>query len=376
PKPSADASASPSASASKPTTNAKPDKKPASSKGLNHADQCRVLLNIALNKKKPGLPLTATQSKACDEKNKEIKKKAADLAAMLAAAREQLALAEKDLAKAEPKFEAAKKAYKQSKARLASMSGQVEAAKLNLARYVRQTYMLGAEPGFVTQMNALNADSPEAFQQYQLTLSRVGDAQTNQIVISQALLATVEAERAAAEQAFNAAKATHDLITLNVIVSKNTLGIASGEQMSPLTAETFKKYPVGECDFPIQNTTNNCKQAQEWAIGQVANPMKNWSDLCLNMVTIAYGGPQTYPRAIDMWNSLPAEDKHSPDTVAPPGALMFWAPNHTAMSLGNNMLVSTSVLGSERVWIVSFATIQAAWHLPYLGWTPPDFSHA
>ncbi|MEI6624646.1 MAG: hypothetical protein WCP28_22385, partial [Actinomycetes bacterium] len=338
--------------------------------------QCRVLWGIALNKKKPGLPLTASQMKACDDKAKEAKKQEADQAAMIAAAQQQLATAEKDLAKAEPKFEAARKAYNKAKDRLAAMSGQIEAAKLNLARYARQTYMLGAEPGFVTQMNALNADSPEAFQQYQQTLSRVGDAQTNQVLMAQALLATVEAERAAAEQAFAAAKATHDLISLNVIVSKNTLGIASGEQMSPLTAETFKKYPVADCDFPIQNTTNNCKQAQEWAIGQVANPMKNWSDLCLNMVTIAYGGPQTYPRAIDMWNSIPAQDRHSPDTVAPPGALMFWAPNHTAMSLGNNMLVSTSVLGSERVWIVSFATIQAAWHLPYLGWTAPDFSHA
>lgn len=367
------------ATSAKPTKPAKPGEdpaKPAADKASNAADKCRIMLDLPVDKKTPGLPLTPAEQKACNKKLKEDKKKAADHAAMIAAAQAQLEMITKDLAKETIVFAAATKARTKIQTKIASMSKEIDAAKVALAQYARQAYMLGADPDFINQVGAFDAGSPTLYQQYQDTLDRVGDAQNSRIAAAKTLLADVEAQQAAAEAAYNSAKATYDLVRLNMIVAKNTLGIASGESISPVSAETFASYPVGECDFPIQNTTNDCKQAQQWALGQVANPMKNWSNLCLGMVTIAYGGPQTYPRAIDMWNSMPAETRHSPNTVAPPGALMFWAPNHVAMSLGNNMLVSTSVLGPARVWIVSFETIQSAWQLPYLGWTAPDFTYA
>ncbi len=75
-----------------------------------------------------------------------------------------------------------------------------------------------------------------------------------------------------------------------------------------------------------------------------------------------------------MWDGLSQKRKHPGDTAAPPGALMFWGPNHVAISLGNHMLISTDVLGSGKASVISYATMQSVWHLDYLGWAEPDFS--
>lgn len=75
-----------------------------------------------------------------------------------------------------------------------------------------------------------------------------------------------------------------------------------------------------------------------------------------------------------MWSGLSSKRKHPGDVDAPAGALMFWGPNHVAISLGNRMLISTDVLGSGRAFVVSYATMQSVWNLDYLGWAEPDFS--
>ena len=154
-------------------------------------------------------------------------------------------------------------------------------------------------------------------------------------------------------------------------------------QLIPLSAnpnaqgkqkKRFATFQPGECSFPGVKNPSSCDKAQRWAINQVKNPSKGWSYLCLSFVTHAYGRSSGAPTASAMWDGLSSKRKHPGDTNAPAGALMFWGPNHVALSLGNRVLISTDVLGSGDAWVVSYATMQSVWNLDYLGWAEPDFS--
>ena len=136
----------------------------------------------------------------------------------------------------------------------------------------------------------------------------------------------------------------------------------------------FATFQPGECSFPGVKNPSSCDKAQRWAINQVKNPSQGWSYLCLSFVTHAYGRSSGAPTASAMWDGLSNKRKHPGDTNAPAGALMFWGPNHVALSLGNHVLISTDILGSGDAWVVSYATMQSVWNLDYLGWAEPDFS--
>lgn len=135
----------------------------------------------------------------------------------------------------------------------------------------------------------------------------------------------------------------------------------------------FATFQPGECSFPGVKNPSSCDRAQRWAINQVNNPSQGWSYLCLSFVTHAYGRSSGAPTASAMWNDLSRKRKHPGDISAPPGALMFWGPNHVAISLGNRMLISTDILGSGKASVVSYATMQSVWNLDYLGWAEPEF---
>lgn len=136
----------------------------------------------------------------------------------------------------------------------------------------------------------------------------------------------------------------------------------------------FATFQRGACSFPGVKNPSSCDRAQSWAIAQVSRPSQGWSYLCLSFVTHAYGRSAGAPSASAMWDGLAGRRKHEGDTAAPPGALMFWGPNHVALSLGNHMLISTDILGSGNAYVVSYSTMQSVWNLPYLGWSEPDFS--
>lgn len=375
PETTASASASPSAT---PSANANPSEpaKPRPSGSANQSGQPAADVSDAgkPGDKEPG----DKKPKRKKPKHKKPSKQAIERAIMMAAARQQLAMLTDDLARQTETFQAAKKKRDKIRAKIKAMQGKITEAELRLTRFVRQTYIMGAEPSVLAQIAALDSGDPTSYQQLQLTLAQVGAAQSSDLASSLNLIVKVQSQKAAAETAFAAAKAPYDLLRWNVATAQSILGIASG---IPLTAATEKKitsYPVGDCSFPeAPPTPVTCEEAQINALAEVVRPTANWDHLCLGFISKAYGGAGgTIPRAIDVWNSLPLESRHTPDTVAPPGSLMFWAPNHIALSLGNNMLVSTDVLGSGRAWIVSFATIQSVWNMPYLGWSAPDFSHA
>lgn len=287
------------------------------------------------------------------EQKKEKKPAVVDMAVVLAAAQRQLDNAKPDIARAERALQAAQRADEAARAKLASL-------RANLT---------------ITEAVSLGDPAQSAVRGLRTALLPIVSAPAQAPLVTKEMLTAAQRDVEAAAAALADAKAAHQLVKLNIATAKATLGLASGTLTATNVARQFASYPVGECSFPDVRNPSDCRQAQRWAIEQTVNPVKNWDHLCLNLVTMAYGWSSGAPTAIAMWNGLPQRRKHSPNTVAPPGALMFWGPNHVAMSLGNNVMVSNDVLGVGRAWIVSFETIQAVWGFQYLGWSEPDFSH-
>lgn len=302
------------------------------------------------------------------------RKREAESAFTAAAAAAAVAAAQQAFAEVEPKYEAARKKLRQAEERQKRLAGEIAEARLLLSRTVRQAYVEGADPQVLASTVLLTATSPEGFADSSVLLGQVGAAQNSKLESSLRLINEVEEGVRAARAEFQELKPQYDLIRINLGAARVAAGLDAPE--TDLT-KIYNSYPVPDCSFErTDKTTVSCQDAMRWAIAQVQMPTENWFYLCLKFVTVAYGAPQTPPRAIDMWNSMPAESKRSPNTVAPPGALMFWAPNHVALSLGNNMMVSTDTLGNGRVWIVSMEQIQAVWNFPYLGWAEPNWANA
>lgn len=320
--------------------------------------------------KDPKKPLTEEEKKKAEEE----KKKSEEAAAAHAAAEAALVEANNALDQIQPSYDAARKRLARAKKREASLQDEIAEAKLLLSRIARQAYVEGVDPSVLDQTALLTANSPDQFADSQVLLGLVGESQNSKLEAALDVIVSTQKEIKDAQAAFDAIKPQYDLIQLNVAAYRSALGLGS-----PLDdpGKFFADYPIPNCSFErAAKTTVSCQDAMRWAIQQVQHPTEDWFYLCLKFVTVAYGAPQGTPRAIDMWNTVPAESRHSPNTIAPPGALMFWAPNHVALSLGNNMLVSIDVLGRGRAWIVSLQTIQARWNMPYLGWTDPDWSNA
>ena len=318
------------------------------------------------------------KKKTKEEIEKE-KKEAAEKAAAAAAAQEALNLAEADLPRVTKRFKAATKRSKEANAHLDGLNGKIQEARMTVARVARQAYITGVDPAALAQVVTLEAADATSWSNAQRMLKMVGDSESIRMAQAIALIEAAEKEKKDADAEFAGAKAEYDLVTLNVRAARFALGLSSDGPVAADVTEFFKTYPVPDCQFKPEDsnkTSRSCSDAMRYVLSQVTSPEKSWFNLCLNLVTIAYGAPQTIPNAIDQWNGMPEEFRHSPNTVAPPGALMFWSPNHVAISLGNNMIASNDVLGTGRVWIVSFQTIQARWNMPYLGWTAPDFRNA
>jgi len=257
---------------------------------------------------------------------------------------------------------------------ISAMAAQIQQAEAMMVQVARDAYMSGVDPGVLSEISALNSTDLSAMVETQQSLSRVSTMQSQRSQAAAALLASVEKQRSeAAAEVATAQRNLAEALSLETS-AREQLAAAQKAVAGARTAQTFSTYTPNECSFSTAPTPSSCLQAQQWALAQVANPTRNWYNSCLNFVTEAYGVSGGAPTAIAMWNSLPAADKHPPTTVAPAGALMFWGPNHVALSLGDNVLISTDVLGNGRAWIVSFAEMQTAWHLQYLGWSPPDFA--
>lgn len=374
PKPGeSDRPAATSQPSAKPSASPKPNRNPGAN-GTNPDTVDDDYSKCAAEKNNNGSENTTApaESDACrDEVDR-----AEDKSAAIAAAQQLLASAEADMARALPTYRAAKRKKQRLDAEFAALGPRIEAANRSLLQFARQSYMLGVDPNILTQVSSLESGDPLAFARAHSTIAHISADRVHELAQAKALVEQVTKDKEAADAEFTNSKAAFDLIRFNEAAAKFTLGLASG-MPSAEAKDFFDSYPVQPCSFTTTtNTTQSCTQAQQYALKEVANPSKDWFYLCLNFVTIAYGAPQTIPRAIDMWTGLPPEAQHSPNTVAPPGALMFWAPNHVALSLGNNMVISTDILGKGRIWIAPMSLIQARWGMQYLGWTEPDFRNA
>ena len=307
------------------------------------------------------------------EEGAAAQREAASQLDLLAAAQAAVGQAEAALEPIEAEFTRARAAVALAQKNFGGAGNKTNDARDELGRVARQAYMNGVDPSILANVSLLDSD-PESYSRSQIALGSVGKAENERIEDALKTVTVAKAQLANAQLNFAKIKPRHDMARLNVAVARAAAGVGP-----PITdpGVFYRDFPVPNCSFAhTDQTTRTCQEAMRWAIGQVTMPMKDWYYLCLNLVTMAYGAPQSIPRAIDMWDGLPIESRHGPEIPAPPGALMFWAPNHVAMSLGNNMLVSVDVLGQGRVWIVSLETIQARWNMPYLGWSDPDFSRA
>lgn len=378
--PSAGSSPSPTASAS-PTPSETPSETPSpTTPGPSAPGSSGPSPSPSTSKPaKPGKPGAGDsadeqdQNKADDEAGKKKRKKKrkkkekqapmVDMAVVYAAAERQLATAEADLAGAKRELDEARRAQSAAVGRVQSLRNQAALLSPRAESQSTAGGLRGLSAGLIPTARPAESGGGEV----------VGAELPADPVLAEQLRRAEESRRQA-DQRVSAAESSYNLVRLNIDTARAVLGLAGGGTSAESAAKGFTDYPVGDCDFPGVKNPSGCREAQRWAIAQTINPMKNWFYLCLNFVTIAYGHGGGHPTAISHWNAVPESKRHSPNTVAPPGALMFWGPNHVALSLGNNVLVSVDVLGTGRAWIVDFATIQAVWGLPYLGWTEPDFS--
>lgn len=124
------------------------------------------------------------------------------------------------------------------------------------------------------------------------------------------------------------------------------------------------------------------KQICTAAIAIAGGP--NCTNACLFVVQEVWQIHHAYGNAYNAWAALP---KH-PDRNPPVGALLFYdatvaglgRTGHAAIYLGNNVVMSTDVLGpGGYVYITSASEIENGakgsppghWGLPYLGWADP-----
>lgn len=277
---------------------------------------------------------------------------------------------------AKQKLAAAQAAEAKVLAHIEQLAGEINAARATQVATARHAYMAGIDPGILDSVSAVTNADPSSFAQVQKSLETVYTAKRNEEHAAQTLLAEVEAQRVSAAAAVADAKSKAEVAASLEQAARDMLAIAQGGDPGAAAKQRFETYSVSDCSFDTPPNPNTCQQAQQWALNQVANPTRDWYRSCLNFVTEAYGVVGGANSAIAHWNALPASQRHPPTTVAPAGALMFWGPNHVALSMGNNVLISTDVLGNGRAWIVSFAEMQTVWHLEYLGWAPPDFTHS
>lgn len=307
--------------------------------------------------KKPTKAELEREKERRKKEKEEAERKARAEAARLAA----LAAAEDTLARSQRKLPNAKRQLKTLEAKLADIDSQITALK---AAAPAPTHAKD-EAEIIATMEANNPLLGQGHVPDPLGTSSDPEIQA------------LQDQRATTAALVKTAQSTLDMLNLDIAVASRTLDLESHMTVEEAT-RAYLAHADGahKCAVQVTNGKNTCEQAIEFAYQEAASPSKSWSNLCLNFVTIAYGAPQSIPRAIDHWTGLPDGARHSPDTIAPAGALMFWSPNHVALSIGDNKLISNDVLGDGRIWVTDMATIQARWNMPYLGWSQPDFSAA
>lgn len=110
--------------------------------------------------------------------------------------------------------------------------------------------------------------------------------------------------------------------------------------------------------------------AAAYAIAQVGQPVT--PNRCDHFVGVCCGYAHSgFPSAAAHWAFQP--EKHRNDYNAPVGALVFFAPNHVAISIGGSECVSTDFPHSGVIGRGTIADVASKMGVRYLGWSPPNF---
>jgi hypothetical protein len=119
-------------------------------------------------------------------------------------------------------------------------------------------------------------------------------------------------------------------------------------------------------------------QAVARAAKESAHPTANLGGLCDHFVGFAWGLPHSgQVDAASHWKAIPASRKHPGNAAdAPSGALVFFNPDHVALSAGGGKVWSTDISRPGKVDLVTIATITSKWKSfihGVLGWSDPVF---
>ena len=114
------------------------------------------------------------------------------------------------------------------------------------------------------------------------------------------------------------------------------------------------------------------------AAAESAHPTVNLGALCDHFVGMCWGLAHSgQVDAASHWAAIPAARKHPGNALdAPAGSLVFFNPDHVAISAGGGKVWSTDILRPGKVDLVTIATITSKWSSfihGVLGWADPLF---
>lgn len=120
-------------------------------------------------------------------------------------------------------------------------------------------------------------------------------------------------------------------------------------------------------------TTNrrlNRAKAVAWAIAQIANPLKNWTNRCQEFTRRSLGVGGGFPSAISAWRGTAKADRN-PSREPPAGVPVYWKGGkygHAALSAGDGYVFSTDIKRRGKVDRVPLKWVEDRWNYEYLGW--------
>lgn len=115
------------------------------------------------------------------------------------------------------------------------------------------------------------------------------------------------------------------------------------------------------------------RAAIHWGREQVEHPLKDWRNLCLQFVRMAFDVPARYPDAGSAWDNAARRHPTTDPNTIPRGVPVFWETagpyDHVALSLGGGLCLSTDVRRPGRVDVVRIDAIRQAWGAQLKGWS-------
>ena len=156
----------------------------------------------------------------------------------------------------------------------------------------------------------------------------------------------------------------------------DTAGRGSGGHFAPSTIDHVGKFTREQllarmAQFIAHNHTRDLDPFFHSQSG-------SWYRACQHFVANLSGASMSgYGSAAAAWSTFRsrgvARPASGPDGMAPPpGAWLYYGPNHVVVYLGNNQVASTDTWGKGTVnFGAASAETDGPWHLPYLGWVAP-----